>query len=194
MVPELLVTALILGWILKGRVGRLADVKIKYGWMIFLPLALYFASYAANFAQVFPRHSPIFAVVHVVEFLIFMVVAVANRRIPGVNLVYVGLAINLVAILANGGFMPVAKEAVAMVVEPEDLQEALRSPAIEHTLINAGTRFSFLCDIVAARKPFVFAPSVYSIGDLVMSLGAFIAIVAIMCNPKYSERGSLQKA
>ncbi|OFX13590.1 MAG: hypothetical protein A2Z18_07320 [Armatimonadetes bacterium RBG_16_58_9] len=59
---------------------------------------------------------------------------------------------------------------------------------VRHAFIDAGTRFAFLCDTIAARRPFVFFQSVYSAGDLLLSLGGLIAIVAIMRTRLPTER------
>lgn len=194
MVPELVITALILGWILKGKFGRLADVKIYYGWMIFVPVAMNLLARWANFAGVFEPSSWVFGLVQVVQFVVFLVVAIANRRIPGVNLVYAGLAVNLIAILANGGYMPVSGSAVAAMVGQENLQKALSACGVRHLPMDASTRLKFLCDVIAAHRPFCVFPTIYSVGDIVSSLGVLIAIVAIMINPRYTEKRAVESA
>ncbi len=47
-----------------------------------------------------------------------MVLLLQNRHIPGVKLVLLGAALNIVVVLANGGWMPVSPE-IAHYVHPE---------------------------------------------------------------------------
>lgn len=192
MVPEIIITALIVGWLLHGKFMRLADVQLKYVWMIFVPLGLYVAALITNYAHVFRPYSWVFGLVHVVGFASMMVVALANRHIPGVKLMFAGLALNVIAIIVNGGFMPTATGAIKTVFGDGAMK--LMDSAVRHALINSSTRLSFLCDVIAARRPFVILPSIYSIGDLITSLGGLIAIVAIMRSPRYSKQSALKEA
>ena len=194
MIPEAILTALFLGWALKGKFGRLADVHIQYGWMIFVPLGLYLGALGANYAHAFEKTSWVFAMVHVVGLLALMVVALANRQIAGVKLLFAGLAANSVAIIANGGFMPASQGAIKAVWGSEVLKQILTDSFIRHAIIDSGTRLAFLCDIIAARRPYVLMPSVYSVGDVLISIGGLIAIVAIMRTPLPSEQSAARGA
>ena len=134
----------------------------------------------------------VFGLAHAVGCLSMMVVAVANRHIPGVKVVFAGLALNAVAILANGGFMPAASDAVKSVYG--SIPAGDTSATVRHAIIDAHTRLSFLCDVIAAKWPYALVRSVYSVGDVITSAGALIAIVAIMRNPAYSKQPVLKEA
>lgn len=189
MIPEVILTALFLGWALKGRFGRLADVKIKYGWMIFVPLGLTIASRAVNYSHAVPSSSLLFSFVHVTELGTWVVFTIANWSIPGAKFVLAGLVINLVAVIANGGMMPVSYESLVAITGPERLKHWLTVfPFVKDTLIRSGTRLAYLCDVIPARWPFALLPSVYSVGDIITSIGGFVAIVAIMRTPLPAER------
>ena len=54
--------------------------------------------------------------------------------------------------------------------------------------MDASCEVSFLCDIIAAHRPFVAVPAVYSVGDLVLSVGIFIAIIGLMRTPLPKEK------
>ena len=188
MIPEAILTALFVGWLLHGRFSRLADVRINYVWMLFVPLGLYAASVAANYAHVFRPNSWVFGLVHGVGLVALLVLTLGNRNIAGVKIMFAGLAANAVATFSNGGFMPTSGEAIAAVWGKDVLAQVVNEPMVRHALIDAGTRFSFLCDTIAAPRPFVFFQSVYSVGDLLLSVGGLIAIIAIMRTPLPVER------
>lgn len=192
MILESILTAIFVGWLLRGKFMRLADVRIRYFWMVFVPLGLHFAAYGINYAHVFGPNHWVFGVVRLTEFLVLCIVAVANRSIPGVKLMFAGLAVNLVVMAVNGGYMPVAVDAIRSSYGEAGL--AQMKHAVGHSFIGAGTKLAFLCDTIAAKRLYLPIPSVYSIGDLITSFGMLIAIIAIMRNPKYSERLTPQGA
>lgn len=191
MVLEIVLMTLVLGWLLRGKFGRLADVNISYYWMIFVPVGLYVGSLIAGAAHFVPHNSWVFGMAHLVGFIAFVVVAIANRHIPGVYLMCAGLALNVIAIVANGGVMPGSREAIISIGAGESLKHV--GTAMRHSLIGSDTHLSFLCDIIAFKRPFVIWPSVYSIGDIITSLGGLIAIVAIMRSPRYSKQAVLKE-
>jgi hypothetical protein len=188
LVPELILIALLVGWIAGGKFGRLADAKIKHVWMIFVPLGLYVVSYAAAYFVAAEKLGWLFGTLAIVEKLALIVVAVTNLRLPGFKLILIGLVINLVALSANQGMMPADPAALTVAFGSEYVEKTRTDLHVRSSIMDASTELGFLCDIIAARRPFVFAPAVYSVGDLVMTAGIFIAIIAIMRTPLPGER------
>lgn len=91
--------------------------------------------------------------------------AVLNRRIAGVQLVLVGMACNLAAVLANGGHMPVRAG-------------AMRAAGYDYTVHNnsaslAHPHLGLLIDRWAAPS-WIPTANVFSVGDVVIALGAFV--------------------
>lgn len=80
----------------------------------------------------------------------------------GSQLVYVGAAMNLVAVATNGWQMPV----FAPEVTKKKLEE--RDPFHRHKLGDVNTNFKFLCDWLD------FGVIIMSPGDMLMSYGAFM--------------------
>lgn len=89
-------------------------------------------------------------------------VSAANFRLPGMALIAIGSTANLIVVMANGG-MPVDLEAVASAggTMPSD---ALHIPLTENA------EFVILADIVAVG----LVRGVYSAGDLLVAVGAFL--------------------
>jgi len=186
LIPELILFALLLGWITGGKFSRLADAKIRFGWMIFLPLALYLICWLPPFLKLtwFARTT------NVIERAALITVGIANWRLPGVKLMVVGLILNAIAIVANGGLMPADPQALAAAFGDEYLRHAMTATHVRSAIMDTSTELGFLCDIIAAKRPFVAIPAVYSIGDLVMSVGIFIAIISIMRTPQPRDRAA----
>lgn len=96
-----------------------------------------------------------------------------NRSLSGIGLIGAGVVLNLSAIAANGGYMPVDPDAVAY---------AGRLAAYDGNLIlnnsltaDGGVRLWLLTDIFPVPAGIPFA-NVYSLGDILLTTGA-----AILC-------------
>lgn len=111
--------------------------------------------------------------------------AVVNLHVVGMAVVFVGLVLNLIPVLANQG-MPVRDEAAvaAGIVEWEDI------PAIEfdpkHHLETGDDRFTALADII----PVPPLREVLSFGDLVMSFGV-ANVLFRMLKPRGRHRAGM---
>lgn len=169
-----------------GKFSRLADAKIRLGWMIFLPLALYLICWLPPLLKLtwFAR------ITYVIERVALITVGIANWRLPGVKLIVVGLILNAIAIVANRGVMPADPHALAVAFGDEYLRHAMTATHVRSAIMDTSTELGFLCDIIAAKRPFVAIPAVYSIGDLVMSVGIFIAVISIMRTPQPLDRAA----
>ena len=188
MILEAILTALLVGWGLKGRFGRLADAPIRYAWMIFVPLGLAVSSWALNFSHAVPHSSPLYGAVNVLGLATWCVFVVANRGIPGAKLILAGLLANLLAVAANGGMMPVSYDGVIATYGKQGAKHWMAVfPYVKDMLIGPATKLRFLCDVVPIPRPFSMG-CVYSIGDIIASIGGFVAIVALMRAPSPSER------
>jgi Family of unknown function (DUF5317) len=96
----------------------------------------------------------------------------ANWRLPGVPLITLGAACNLVAIAANGGVMPASPTALAGAGLP------VRAPGFHNSAALADPRLAFLGDIfhIPAAWPL---SNVFSIGDVLIALGILWAVHGI---------------
>jgi hypothetical protein len=194
MILEAILTALLLGWALKGRFSRLADARINYAWMIFVPLGLAIAAILLNRSHAVPFSSPIFGAVHILGLVTWIVFAAANTSIPGAKLILAGLVVNLIAVAANGGTMPVSYGGVVIAYGKQGAEHWMAVfPQVKDMLIDHTTRLWLLCDVVPVPRPFAMG-FVYSVGDIITSVGGFIAIVALMRSPSRSERKGVEGA
>jgi hypothetical protein len=107
----------------------------------------------------------------------------ANRSLPGVKLIGLGLLLNLAAMLANGGWMPVTAEAVVRAgytsLAPS-LQPGMRLYSSKNIVLPLEqTRLWFLSDIFLLARPFP-VPSVFSLGDVAIAAGGWALIQRAM--------------
>jgi hypothetical protein len=100
----------------------------------------------------------------------------ANRSLPAFRVIALGAALNLVAIAANGGLMPASADAYAALTG----DAAVPSTAFTNSVVaGADAKLAFLGDIFVLPRPFPLA-NVFSIGDVVIGVGATLFIVRAM--------------
>ena len=183
MILEVMLAAIALGLLLGGKLHRLAEPPIKHIWVIYFPVALMAAAWAIRLRTNVPSSSWVFGGLHLAGIITLLLVCGLNQRIAGVKLIMAGLTLNAIAIAVNGGFMPVSKAAIVSLFGKSFAEQTLAGPHVRSMPIDAGTRLSWLCDIIPKGGFIKCFNGVYSVGDVLMSLGAFIAIIAIMRTP-----------
>ena len=127
------------------------------------------------------------APVYVTSSAAVLAVVVRNRRIAGMPIVALGAASNLAAILANGGWMPASRDALVSL-------GSVIGPEYSNSRVFAAPALPFLTDAFALPR-WVPLANVFSVGDLVIGLGVFVAIVAAMYRrPSAASTGNVATA
>jgi len=115
--------------------------------------------------------------------LLLLIVVWANRQLGGIKWIGLGLLLNLVVMVANGGWMPIRPEAVIKVGHTSlvpSLASGTRVYSSKNIVLSSQeTRLWFLSDIFVLSRPFPI-PSVFSIGDVFVALGVFLLIQEAM--------------
>jgi len=94
-----------------------------------------------------------------------------------------GLTLNILVMVANGGFMPVTLEALQraglahMALGIEDGARVMASKDI--ILSREVTRLWYLSDILVLRRPFPWS-TVFSVGDVLLMAGVFVLLQRTM--------------
>jgi len=153
--------------LLGGRLGALAEVRLRLPWL--LPAALAMQVVALDLPGVPGRLRP---PLHVASYLVAGAFLVANRRLPGMPLVGLGAAANLLAIGVNGGVMPASRAALAAAGLPLD------PPGFANSAVLADPRLAFLGDVFAIPRGWPLA-NVFSVGDVLIAIGAVVAVHGI---------------
>ena len=156
--------------------GRLYQaVEVRYFWLIlaaFLPQ--FFAFYLPATRSIFPDNWV--PVVLIGSQLLLLLFAWLNRRLPGFWLLGLGLLANFIAISLNGGMMPLMPENAARLIPANGsatLQLGERVGFGKDILLDkANTRLWFLGDVFMLPEIFRY-PLAFSIGDILISTGAF---------------------
>jgi len=144
-----------------GKLERLSDLGLKL-----LPLAWLVLVLRSLVAVLESRGMPWAPWLQVVAYLILLGVLWLNLAAPGMKLFALGSLLNFLAIVANGGAMPVSPGALAFLGMSV-------TPTGTHTLLTPESRLPFLTDIIPLWMPY---PQVISVGDIVLVAGMFLFI------------------
>src|SRR3954471_20254036 len=172
---------LLLGLPAGGRLDNLANIRLRFLPLLFLGVIVRFGtelglSYGLTFFEVL--RVPLLGLAY--GLLLFTLWR--NRAYPGLVLAFVGIALNAIAIMANGGYMPVWDRAF--------VEAGLTGPINSqiHYILSSGDpafllRLGFLGDIIPIPVPPV--QNVASIGDIFLTAGlAFFLFATLLRRPE----------
>ncbi|HKF85665.1 MAG TPA: MFS transporter [Candidatus Limnocylindrales bacterium] len=176
---------LVLGLLLGGRIERLADIRLQYLPLLFVAVIIRFGTEALlglGVGIVDVLRMPLLGLAY--GLLLFTLWH--NRTYPGLALALIGVALNGLVIMVNGGKMPVWMEAYAFAGLTGDLNSVLHIPLYE---LDAEfiLRLGPLADVIPI--PVWPVNNVASIGDLFLSAGlAFFLFATLLRSPAEVQR------
>jgi hypothetical protein len=150
-----------------GRLVRLGELKLRRPELALGGIAVQFLIVTIAPGGLAGLHE----ILHVTSYALLGAFGWANRRVSGVPVVLAGGALNLIAILANGGVMPTAPEAAHAAAVRERPGEFLNSVPVEDA------HLGFLGDVIATPTSLPLH-NVYSPGDIVIVIGLLIVVHA----------------
>jgi MFS family permease len=174
---------LIAGLLAGGSIGNLASIRLRWIALLFIAVIVRFATewgLDAGVAAAQTFRLPLFSV----AFGLLLAGLWVNRAHPGLSLAFIGILLNTIAIVANGGYMPIWELSyLAAGFEPD----SLTSPF--HTLLKGDRltaefllRAGPLGDVLPIPIPFI--RNVASIGDLFLSAGlGFFLFATVLRSP-----------
>jgi hypothetical protein len=160
------------GLLARGRLGGLAALRLRWAWLAVAGLLVQVVLFSETGDALAGAAGP---AIYVGSTLAVFVAVARNIRIPGMPLVALGSLSNLLAISANGGFMPAS---------PDALHAAGLDGPGSHTnsIVLENPAFEPLTDIFAIPASLPLA-NVFSVGDVLLGAGIVWVIVAAMRRP-----------
>ena len=151
-----------------GRLARLGEVRFRASWLALLAIAtqILIVSVAPGGSQGWHNAA------HLASYALLAAFAVVNARFPYLWLMAAGGLLNLLVITANAGVMPADPDALAAAGLDPHAAEFSNSAPVD------APRLRFLGDIfwIPASWP---ASNVFSAGDVLLVVGAFLALHTI---------------
>jgi hypothetical protein len=166
-----------------GRLSALGDLEFRHAWVAVAALAI-----QVLIISVIPGGGGgLSEEIHLVSYAILGAFLVLNRHIPGLLVIAAGGVLNFLAIVTNGGVMPADPDAVAAAGIPREAGEFANSaPTDDATL-------GFLGDVFHTPA-WLPIHNVFSVGDLVIVLGAFLLLHRACGTPLGRLPGRLRPA
>jgi MFS family permease len=178
-----------LGLLAGGRIDNFADVRLRWLPVLLVGAVARFGLDASLAAGDVPNGLRLWLVVAAYSLLTAMLLA--NRSLPGLTAAALGTAANGIAIVANGGWMPVWQPSLAAAG-----LDSTRVHSSFHTLLTGPVDANFfahggpLVDIIAIPIPIPMLQSVASIGDVFLAAGlAFFVFAAAVRSPALVPAG-----
>ena len=171
---------LLIGRVLGGRVRNLEHVHFVWWQLALAGLAVQLVLFADPVQERVGAEGP---VIYVASTLAVLAALLRNLRLPGMAIIAVGAVLNLVPIVANGGFMPSSPDAWRELTGVAAVPVAFYSNSV---LIGPDTLFPFLGDIFVFPRPLPMA-TLFSVGDAIIALGAVLFLVVAMRPPRGAE-------
>ena len=159
------------GYLMGGRLGRLLELQLRWIPLALLGLLIQIVLFTDAIGAQFGDAAP---AIYVVSNLLVFAAVLRNVRVPGMALAAIGAGCNLLAIVANGGYMPADPEALASV--------GLGGPGYTNSIVLTDPVVPFLTDIFA-MPTWMPAANIFSIGDVLLGLGVAATIALAMRRP-----------
>jgi hypothetical protein len=160
----------------RGRLSALADLRFRAPWLALLGIAAQILV-----ISILPKGSAwLHHAVHLISYGLIAGFVWANRHVPYVWLGAIGGALNLAAIVANGGVMPADPDALVTAGIHQQADEFANSTAVAHP------HLAFLGDVFAVPSSLPVS-NVYSVGDVILVVAALLALHCV-CGSRLALR------
>jgi hypothetical protein len=163
---------IVAGYLIGGRLEHLRQVRLRWVPVALIGLAVQVVLFGAPFGS-WPEG--VVPLVYQASTLAVFIAVLRNLAIPGVGLIAIGAGCNLLAIVANGGWMPADPAALASV--------GGLPPGPSNSIVLADPVLKPLTDLFALPGWLPFA-NVFSIGDLLIGAGVAATIALGMRAPR----------
>lgn len=160
-----IVIGLIVGWIRKGSIWSLTNLRLKWLWT--LPVAYLLQIISINYLN-----GSIYQLMLVVSYLILIIFSVRNLIVPGVVWALAGTVANFLVMAINGLRMPAYMEPIKA-LSPQMVTLLQHGQYGKSIAMGQSTHLNFLGDIFFVK---IQPPALVSIGDILFSIGIAVLI------------------
>lgn len=181
---SVIVLGLALGFILGGRPRNLLSLRFRWNVLLLISLAIQLLLFTGiSFA-------PIVVILSYTGSLALSLIWLGrNLVIAGVPVALLGGLSNFLAIVVNGGYMPIEAGLLARIRSADYVRELAAGQVTSNSsLANSHTQLRWLTDVILIPPPWP-SPTVLSIGDLLIAAGIVWLIAAGMRTQRTAGEG-----
>lgn len=172
------VLGLLIGLLRRGRLANLAKLELRGLWLILAALVIQLLIFPLGPREPIIRAGT--AYLHLLSYLCLLAFIGLNWRYFEFRIMGAGLALNLLVIAANGGYMPASAGALrraGLEAVAATLEQGLHHG--NTVLMGPQTRLNFLGDILYLPAAIPLA-NAFSVGDLLLALGLVLLLAIEM--------------
>jgi len=156
---------------------RIAAIPLRSAWLALLAFVLQWPllQAPAGPVQLIGMQQALFLLSH----LLLLGFVWRNRQLPGIQIVGLGVACNLLVIVANGGLMPIAPGTLVQINPGSTLAQwpigAHYGYSKDIILLREDVRLWALSDVLVIPPPFPRSAA-FSLGDLLIAVGIVVLL------------------
>ncbi|WP_045518289.1 DUF5317 domain-containing protein [Neobacillus niacini] len=184
MVFDGILISFIVGILRKGNLRAFSQLNLKWGWVFPLLLIIQLAVFMLQNDSEFLGN--LSGSIYIVVYIIGLLFLFLNRRNPGFVLIFIGVFLNFLVMVLNGGRMPVSVEAAA-VLDPGYIEALKETLYAKHSALTSSTHLGFLGDVIPISDPYP-RTQIISIGDIIMNIGIFFFIQYLMVHHPLAKK------
>jgi hypothetical protein len=167
------------GWAVGGTPKNLMRLQFRWSALIFVSIGLQLWLFTGLTITEW-----VVILIYPLSLLLALIWLGRNWRVAGVPVALLGGLSNFIAIIANGGLMPIQPALLAKIRSPEYVRQLAAGQVTSNsTLANSHTHLRWLTDIIFIPPPWP-SPTVLSVGDLLIAAGVAWLIAAGMRTPQ----------
>lgn len=184
MFLEAFVLGLMIGYIRKGKISRLAYVNFNNKTLIYIAAFLYFAIIVMNLG-LFNYNSSLYGICLLFCYIFTILFLISNISMKYMYVPLLGLSLNLIVFIANKLKFPLSSKAAATLYGTE-IYDLLINGKILFFTPAEGAKLSFLGNTILVGNRIIL-----SIGDIIASIGLTLVVQAIISDKFLQNKSKL---
>ena len=188
----IIIISIIIGLLRNGKLSSLSQISLMRIELIVLACLIqggiiFLGSKKIKFILDYSSYMIIFS------YIVLLLAVWYNKKLKGMNIIFLGIVFNFIVIAVNGGHMPVLLSSLYKAGLNDFALVLKEGSYVTHTLITEKTLIRFLADVIPLSPPFP-DPSVVSAGDFLMFCGVFSLIQNAMLKKELNPEENEQKS
>lgn len=184
MFLEALILGIIVGFIRRGKISRLAYIRFNWRPLIYISALLYLAIVIMNLG-LFNYSSSLYSIFLLLSYMFTLLFIIANISMKFMVVPLIGLGLNILVFLANNFKFPLSSEA-AIKLYGTEMNELLNSGKILFFTPAEGASLSFLGNIITIGNWITV-----SVGDVISAIGVILVVQAIISDKFIQNRSRI---
>ena len=178
--------AIIIAIIVNKGLRAIEHKKVEQFYLILLGFTIQLVIFSQEFS--YSKLNFLTPILYIYSLFILLIFMVLNLQYKGIKIAGIGFLSNLAVIVSNGGYMPQDLLKIELVWGQEKVELLKQAGHFNNAIsMSPNTHLNFLSDIIAIPRP-RFLMGVYSIGDVVITIGITIFIFEFLKFEKNQEK------